>query len=91
VQQTPAGPGRVGVRLTYPPAKVDQDLTARPSAASGGTVLFRAGGRTVRVTRARGKDFVVTAPRGATVTVPAGAARDGAGNTTGGGASLTAG
>jgi neutral ceramidase len=91
VQQTPAGPGRVGVRLTYPPAKVDQDLTARPPAASGGRVRFRVGDRTITVSRKRGTDFAVAAPPGATVTIPAGAARDSAGNTSGAGASFTAG
>jgi hypothetical protein len=91
VQRTPAPPGRVGVHLTYPAAKVDQDLTSRPPAASGGTVDFRVAGRRVTVSQAQGTDFTVAAPPGATVTIPAGAARDSAGNTTGADASFTAG
>jgi hypothetical protein len=91
VQQTAVGPGRVGVRLTYPPAKVDEDLTSRPPAASGGTVGFRVGGRTVTVRQSRGTDFTVAAPPGTTVTIRAGAARDSAGNTTGAAVSFTAG
>jgi neutral ceramidase len=91
VRQTPAPAGRLGVRLTYPPAKVDQDLTARPPAASGGTVAFRVGGRTVTVSQAQGTDFTVPAPPGATVTIPAGAARDRTGNTTSADVSFTAG
>jgi hypothetical protein len=91
VRRTPAPPGRVGVRLAYPAAKVDGDLTARPSAASGGTVTFRVGGRTVTVSQAQGTDFTVPAPLGATVTIPAGAARDRTGNTTGADVSFIAG
>jgi hypothetical protein len=91
VEQTPAGSGRVAVRLVYPPAKADQDLTARPAAASGGTVAFRVGGRTVTVTRTDGTDFAVAAAPGTPVTVPAGAARDRDGNTNGAGVAFTAG
>jgi hypothetical protein len=90
-QQTPAGPGRVGVHLTYPPANVDEDLTARPAAAAGGTVAFRVGDRTVTVSQDQGTDFTVAAQPGTTVTIPAGAAHDRAGNTTGAGASFTVG
>ncbi|MDX6687901.1 MAG: neutral ceramidase [Baekduia sp.] len=90
-QQTPAGPGRVGVHLTYPPPNVDQDLTARPAAAAGGTVAFRVGDRTVIVSQDQGTDFTVAAQPGTTVTIPAGAAHDRAGNTTGAGASFTVG
>jgi neutral ceramidase len=91
VQPTPAAPGRVGVRLTYPPAKIDQDLTSRPPAASGGTVAFRVAGRTITVSQTQGTDFTIAAPPGATVTIPAAAAHDSAGNTTSADASLTAG
>jgi hypothetical protein len=91
VQQTPAGPGRVAVRLAYPSAKADQDLTARPPAASGGTVDFVVGGRTVTVRQAQSTDFSVAAAPGTWVMIPAGAARDRAGNTTSAAASFSAG
>jgi hypothetical protein len=83
-----AGPdGRMGVRLTYPPARENIDLTYRPRAATGGTVRFMVEGRSVRA-RSRGGVFTVTAPPGADVVVPAGAARDRYGNVNGAAASL---
>jgi neutral ceramidase len=62
-----------GVRLAYPPAIVDVDLTARPVAAHGGAVTY--GGHTVRRRRAT----VFPVPAG--TTIAAGAARDRYGNT----------
>ncbi|MEA2123224.1 MAG: hypothetical protein QOI80_6, partial [Solirubrobacteraceae bacterium] len=64
-----------GVRLAYPKAEVNVDLTARPVAASGGRVRSSEG----VVRRRRGTVFRL--PAGATVA--AGAARDHYGNTNG--------
>jgi neutral ceramidase len=80
VHEVPAGSGRVAVELRYPAARRDVDLTARPPRASGGLVDFRVGGETVRVSRRSGATFGVAAPAGASVSVPAGAARDRFGN-----------
>jgi neutral ceramidase len=54
-----------GVTLDYPPAVRDQDLRHRPANASGGTVRYRDGGRTVTLRRRRGSVFPV--PAGAAV------------------------
>jgi hypothetical protein len=82
VERAPASAGRVAVRLTYPAADADRDLTDRPAAASGGVVRFRVGDRTVVVRRRSGTTFSVAAPAGTPVTIPAGAARDRYGNAT---------
>jgi hypothetical protein len=50
-----------GVTLDYPPAVRDQDLRHRPTSASGGTVRYRDGGRTVTLRRKRGTVFPVPA------------------------------
>jgi neutral ceramidase len=73
-----AGAGSVRVRLAYP--RHDDDLTWRPAFARGGRVTFSVDGRRKRV-RSRGLTFSLKAPRGASVTVPAGGARDRYGNT----------
>ena len=84
VVATPAAAaGRVAVVLTYPQAVRDVDLTWRPRHANGGTVPFRIGSRTVRVSRRAGNVFSVAVPPGASVSIPAGAARDRHGNVTG--------
>jgi neutral ceramidase len=54
-----------GVTLDYPPAVRDQDLRHRPASASGGTVRYRDGSRTVTLRRRRGSVFPV--PAGAAV------------------------
>ena len=79
----PAESGRVAVGLEYPGARRDIDLTHRPQYSRGGVVSFRVGNRTVRVKLRRGRFFSVRAPRGQSVTVPAGAARDRFGNRNG--------
>jgi hypothetical protein len=77
-----APPGHVAVALDYPVAVRDVDLRHRPPSARGGVVHFRVGGETV-VVRSRGSVFQVARPAGASVTVPAGAARDRHGNRNG--------
>jgi hypothetical protein len=71
-----ASDGRAAVSLEYPPAETDVDLTHRPLYASGGVVVFRVGGRTVRVARKSGTVFSVPAPEGTPVSVAPRAARD---------------
>jgi hypothetical protein len=73
----------VTVELIYPPARRDVDLTARPRRANGGVVRFLVDGERVRVAQRRGGTFSVAAPAGASVSVPAGAARDRFGNANG--------
>jgi hypothetical protein len=68
------------VRLAYPAARENVDLTYRPPVASRGTVRARVAGRTVRVPIERGA-AAIEAPAGTPVTVPAGGARDRYGNT----------
>jgi hypothetical protein len=82
VRQVSAAPGHVAVSLDYPVAVRDVDLRHRPESARGGVVRFRVGGRTVAV-RGRGTVFEVPRPPGASVSVPAGAARDRHGNRNG--------
>ena len=73
--------GRVVVRLAYPGADAEDDLTWRPAFARGGRVTFSVTGKRRRVRRARGRTFTVAAPAGASVTVAPGDARDRFGNT----------
>ena len=80
VRETPAPPGRIAVLLSYPDARRDIDLTARPDRATGGIVAFRVGGELKRVRRVRGTAFSVAAPPGTPVTVEAGRAADAFGN-----------
>jgi hypothetical protein len=82
VRQVAAAPGRVAVSLDYPAAVRDVDLRHRPASARGGVVRFRVGRRTLAV-RGRGTVFEVARPPGASVSVPAGAARDRHGNRNG--------
>lgn len=79
----PADPGRVAVRLEYPAAIENTDLTFRPQFARGGVVRFRVGGRTVAVRSRDERVFSVRVPPGASVTVPAAAGRDRFGNVNG--------
>jgi hypothetical protein len=76
LRRAPAPPGRVAVMLEYPQPVRDRDLTYRPTRASGGTVRFRVGRRSVLVGRRRGFAFSVRAPAGRRVSVPGGGARD---------------
>jgi neutral ceramidase len=85
LQRVDAPAGRVAVRLRYPAARGASDLTARPAAASGGSVRFRVGERVVKVTSRSGETFSVAAPAGTRISVPAGAARDRWGNANGAG------
>lgn len=82
LRRVASAPDRVAVALDYPGAVRDVDLRYRPPSARGGVVRFRVGGRTVAV-RTRGAVFEVPRPPGATVSVPAGAARDRRGNRNG--------
>ena len=79
VVEVPAGPGRVAVRLDYPAAVRDVDLTHRPRSARGGTVVFRVGGRDLRVA-STSSTFSVAAPAGEPVSIARGGARDPHGN-----------
>jgi neutral ceramidase len=81
VEAAPARPGRVAVRLRYPAPRENVDLTARPRQAAGGVVRFVVDGRPVIVRHRRAAVFSVAAGR--SVVVPAGAARDRAGNRNG--------
>jgi hypothetical protein len=83
LRQVASGPGRVAVRLVYPQAIENRDLTFRPPAARGGRVRFRVGRRTVTARRKRASVFSVRAPTGTPVTVATGAARDRFGNKNG--------
>ncbi len=56
LEQAPAAPGRVAVRLRFPAARRDVDTTYRPSFASGGTVEFLVNGRLRKARRKRGAD-----------------------------------
>ncbi|MEX2194159.1 MAG: neutral/alkaline non-lysosomal ceramidase N-terminal domain-containing protein [Thermoleophilaceae bacterium] len=80
VEEMRAPDGRVAVRLDYPPARENIDLTYRPRSASGGEVRFMVDGRSVTAEASPGGVFEVTAAAGAEVTVPAGAAQDRHGN-----------
>jgi hypothetical protein len=63
VQHADAPPGQVAVRLAYPPARENVDITDRPATASGGQVLFRlADGRRILVRHRHGTLFSVAAP-----------------------------
>lgn len=90
VIEAPAPPGSVAVRLQYPGAIRDVDLTFRPQFSRGGSVRFRVGGRTVRVRRSRldTRAFTVRVPTGASVSVPRAAGRDRFGNVNGEGLQL---
>lgn len=85
VVEAAAPPGSVAVRLQYPGAVRDVDLTFRPQFSRGGGVRFQVGGRTVRVRRSDRdtRAFTVRVPAGASVTVPAAAGRDRFGNVNG--------
>ncbi|HEX8105553.1 MAG TPA: neutral/alkaline non-lysosomal ceramidase N-terminal domain-containing protein, partial [Solirubrobacteraceae bacterium] len=65
VQRVDAAPGRAAVRVAYPPAVENVDLTWRPAAIDGGEVRFRVGDREVVVRRRHGAVFEVEAPAGA--------------------------
>ncbi|MEA2295180.1 MAG: neutral ceramidase [Solirubrobacteraceae bacterium] len=69
-----------GAELAYPQAVVDEDLTARPAAADGGTIVLGSG------TLHRNHGTVFAVPGG--TTVAAGAARDRYGNRNGAAATV---
>lgn len=83
-EQVPAAPGQMAVRLRYPSAIENVDLTSRPRSTSGGSVAFRVNGREVTISRAAGAStFSLRVPAGSSVSVPAGAAHDRFGNANG--------
>jgi hypothetical protein len=88
LERAPAPPGRLAVRLAYPRAVRDRDLTHRPQHVSGGLVRFRVGGRLVTARRKRSKVFSVRAPAGVPVEVGSNRARDRFGNRAGAGLRL---
>uniref|UniRef100_UPI002A7546EE neutral/alkaline non-lysosomal ceramidase N-terminal domain-containing protein n=1 Tax=Patulibacter defluvii TaxID=3095358 RepID=UPI002A7546EE len=75
--------GKVAVQVGFPVARVNVDLTARPSILSGGSVRFRVGGRDVEAPIGRDGVAAVTVPAGGRATIPAGAIRDADGNVNG--------
>jgi neutral ceramidase len=78
VQRVDAPAGQVAVRLAYPPARENIDLTDRPANATGGRVMFRlADGRRKTVRHVRGTTFAV---RAASAEVRPDEARDRYGN-----------
>jgi hypothetical protein len=81
VERAPAPPGRIGIRLAYPAARRDIDITYRPPLAAGGKVRFLVGRRLVTVRRRGSTVFSLRAPTGVPVSVPARGARDRYGNT----------
>lgn len=83
VAEAATGEGGAGVRLSYPVAKPDIDLTSRPAFASGGTVRFTIGTRQVTERRANATVFSVPGSTGTAVSIAAGAASDRWGNTNG--------
>ena len=82
LRQVSSSPGRVALRLAYPAAVVDEDLTFRPPVADGGRVRYRVGSTTVKAKRRRGP-LEVRAPSGTRVTLARGAVRDRFGNRNG--------
>ncbi len=72
--------GRAAFVLTYPTAQPYIDLTYRPATAAGGAAVVRVDGRKVVVRARRDGTFVLWAPAGSRVVVPARAARDRFGN-----------
>ena len=88
LKQVPAAPGRVAVTLAYPAltlaSRLDADLTWHPALASGGTVRFKVGARTVTVRQRAGTTFSLAAPPGTQVI----AAQDSYGNTSAQGLTL---
>ena len=79
LDQVPSGVGRLGVKLQYPAAVENQDLTWRPGASSGGTLRARAGRRFVRRRTKRGA-VTLRAGSGIGVAIPSGGFRDRFGN-----------
>jgi hypothetical protein len=79
LDQVPSGTGRLGVKLRYPAAVENRDLTWRPGASDGGTLRVRVNRRLVRAGRRRGA-VVVRAPSGTGIPIPSGAFRDRYGN-----------
>jgi hypothetical protein len=79
LRQVQAGAGRLAVRLAYPEAVENKDLTWRPALSEGGTARFRFNRRLVKRKRRRGA-VIVRAPSGTGVTLRSGAFRDRFGN-----------
>jgi hypothetical protein len=85
-----AGSGPVRVALSYPPPVTDVDLTSRPTRAYGGRIVYTVGGRR-RVARiGPGRAFTLIAAPGAQISIAAGGARDGSGNSNAEGVIITA-
>jgi hypothetical protein len=78
---TSLAPTRAGavVRLGYPAAVTNVDITYRPPYASGGSITFLVDGRRLIVRARAAAEFPI--PAGTTVSIPAGGARDPYSNT----------
>jgi hypothetical protein len=84
IQPVAAGSGRLGVKLLYPSAVPEEDLTARPANAARGRVTFFVGRRRVLVRKPRaGGVFSVRVRDDGAVKIAVGAARDRYGNRNG--------
>ena len=82
IARLPARPGLLALALRYPAPVPERDLTIRPGRARAGTVTLIVGGR--RSVRTLGEGGVLLVkPGGASVRIPAGAARDRFGNVNG--------
>lgn len=75
--------GTRAVRLEYPRAVVEKDVTYRPERAAGGAVRFSAGARSATARRRHAPHWSVPGRLHGTVIVRPGAARDRFGNTNG--------
>jgi hypothetical protein len=81
--------GKLTVRLAYPQAVENVDLTYRPRFATGGIVKFRVGSKTVTVKRRSSPFFTIAKPVGKRVDVVAGGAKDGFNNVNGAAANVS--
>jgi hypothetical protein len=72
--------GMAGVRLSFPDPTVNVDLTARPREIAAGVVTFDVGGARTTVRKSVRGVFLVAAPTGTRVVIPAAGAQDAYGN-----------
>jgi hypothetical protein len=79
LDQVPSGVGRLAVRLQYPAAVENRDLTWRPPVSHGGALRVRVRRRVVKRRTKRGA-VSVRAPSGTGIRIPSGSFRDRFGN-----------
>jgi hypothetical protein len=73
IDRAASGGGSATVRVDYPRAIPEKDLSYRPSAIDGGRVTFVAGGRRFVARRRHGGTFSAHVPAGKVVVLPGGA------------------